>query len=295
MHAHRTKPFVTLTALVVLASSLVGCGASPASESSEEESAGAIVSTDRAAIFDALRAKVQPEFPSQSILFDVSAGRLAEAAGFVYVEGRVVHPDGSPAVYALSEEDRMLSDDPRARKGIWALLRREGSVFRVLESRTLLMDVAGMEDRPWEEWAQRYGAPSSLFPTNRAGATAEAPDYGVAERTKVMDAFRAVVKPLVRNQDIVFVVTQGGAYEASGRFVFMRGQIRLRGSLSPVDYRGTDFQHAIDVGLFDDVFAALVERKPSGEWTVDDYTIGATDVPWVDWDTRYGAPTAIFR
>lgn len=281
-------------ALLVATVTLSGCGSSASDESSADETSGAIVSSDRAALFDALRAKVQPEFPSQTLLFDVSAGRLAEAAGFVYVEGRIIHPDGSAAVYALSDEDRILADDLRARKGIWALLRREGAGFRALEARTLLMDVGGMEDRPWEEWAQRYGAPPSLFPSSAGAPAAGAPAFGVAERTKVMDAFRAVVKPMLRNQDVVFVVTRGGAYKAGGRFVFMRGQIRLRGSLAPVDYHGTEFQHAIDEGLFDDGFSALLERTPSGEWTVDDFSIGATDVSWVDWDTRYGAPTSLF-
>jgi hypothetical protein len=36
-------------------------------------------------------------------------------------------------------------------------------------------------------------------------------------------------------------------------------------------------------------------RNVKGKWKVVQYVIGATDVPYVDWDKEYGAPRAIFN
>ena len=61
-----------------------------------------------------------------------------------------------------------------------------------------------------------------------------------------------------------------------------------------MDYRGTGYQEAIDAGAFDDGIVALL-RKRGGKWQVVKYVIGATDVPYVEWDKEYRAPAAIFR
>lgn len=54
------------------------------------------------------------------------------------------------------------------------------------------------------------------------------------------------------------------------------------------------YQDAVDSGAFDDGIVALL-RKVNGKWTVVQYVIGATDVPYVDWDKKYRAPKGIFR
>ena len=59
------------------------------------------------------------------------------------------------------------------------------------------------------------------------------------------------------------------------------------------DYKGTPYQDAIDAGAFDDGIVALL-RKRKGRWQVVQYVVGATDVPYVDWDKKYRAPSAIF-
>jgi hypothetical protein len=61
-----------------------------------------------------------------------------------------------------------------------------------------------------------------------------------------------------------------------------------------MSYRGTVYQAAIDAGAFDDGIVALL-RKRGGKWQVVRFVIGATDVPYAEWDKEYHAPPAIFQ
>jgi hypothetical protein len=109
-----------------------------------------------------------------------------------------------------------------------------------------------------------------------------------------MNSLRAKLKPTLRNQDIVFDVSGGGAYKTSGDWVFLRGKIQLRGTTRPVDYHGTAYQEDIDANLSDDGFGALF-HKENGKFDVKAVAINPTDVAWTGWDTEYGAPSDIFR
>ena len=69
---------------------------------------------------------------------------------------------------------------------------------------------------------------------------------------------------------------------------------RMRGSRGrALSYAGTPEQQAAAHGLNSDSYAALL-RRDHGDWHVIADAIGPTDVPWVDWSTRYRAPRAIF-
>jgi hypothetical protein len=50
----------------------------------------------------------------------------------------------------------------------------------------------------------------------------------------------------------------------------------------------------VEAGAFDDSIVALLQQV-GGKWRVVQYVIGATDVPYVDWDKKYHAPKAIFE
>lgn len=112
------------------------------------------------------------------------------------------------------------------------------------------------------------------------------------ERQAIMDALRAKVRPELKNQDIVFDVSQG-SYKVSGGFAFLTGQIVLRATGKPVDYHGTEYQDWINEGAFDDHIDALLQKQ-SGKWVVKAHGIGSTDVEWLDWPARFGAPAAVF-
>ncbi len=60
-----------------------------------------------------------------------------------------------------------------------------------------------------------------------------------------------------------------------------------------MDYRGTEYQEAIDAGMFDNGIFALL-KKTGGKWKVVTHMIGCTDVCYLDWDKQYKAPKAIF-
>jgi hypothetical protein len=133
--------------------------------------------------------------------------------------------------------------------------------------------------------------------TNTDGDQAAEADNDItqtqSERTLAMDALRATLRPVLKNQDIVFNVSQG-KYAAKDGWVFMFGKIELRGSQKPVDYRGTQYEDDIRDGLFDDNFSALL-HKENGKLVVKTWVIGSTDVPWENWPQEHGAPPEIFR
>lgn len=62
---------------------------------------------------------------------------------------------------------------------------------------------------------------------------------------------------------------------------------------SAIDYTNTVYQEAVDSGAFDDGIVALL-RRTGVKWTVVQYVIGATDVPYENWDKKYRAPKGIF-
>ncbi len=115
------------------------------------------------------------------------------------------------------------------------------------------------------------------------------PSPGDPERKAIMDALRTPVERELHKR-VVFKVDQLKVQEG---WAFMRGT-PLRPDNSPMDYRGTLYQQALDDGVFDDWICALFHWR-NGEWQVVQYVIGATDVIYEDWGRRFGAPTGIFR
>ena len=115
------------------------------------------------------------------------------------------------------------------------------------------------------------------------------PKPGTRERQAITDALRAPVQGELKRK----VVFEIGHLRVQGDWAFMKGAPQQPGG-GAMDYRGTVYQKAIDDGMFDDGIVALL-RKRGGKWQVVKYVIGATDVPYVEWDKEYRAPAAIFR
>jgi hypothetical protein len=115
------------------------------------------------------------------------------------------------------------------------------------------------------------------------------PAAGSAERKAIMDALRIPVEKKLK-QKVIFKVEH---LKALNGWAHLRGRPLQPGG-KPINFRGTEWQQAIEDGVFDDGVYALL-RKKNGKWKVVTYNIGATDVVWDTWDEDYGAPLAIFR
>lgn len=114
------------------------------------------------------------------------------------------------------------------------------------------------------------------------------PATGSKERQAIVDALRAPVQRQLKRK-VIFKIDH---LKVQGGWAFMKGVPQQPGGAA-MDYRGTVYQEAIDAGAFDDGIVALL-RKRGARWQVVEYVVGATDVPYVEWDTQHGAPSAIF-
>ena len=127
---------------------------------------------------------------------------------------------------------------------------------------------------------------SQIFAQGRQPYT---PMQGDAERRAITDALRAPVEKQLK-QKVVFKIDH---LKVQNDWAFLRGVPR-RPDGAALDYAGTPYQTAVEEGAFDDGVVALL-RKRQGKWQVVQFVVGATDVPYVDWDKKYRAPSAIFR
>lgn len=115
------------------------------------------------------------------------------------------------------------------------------------------------------------------------------PERGTPERQAITDALRVSVQKQLKTK-VIFKIDR---LKVQNGWAFMRG-VPQQADGSAVDYNGTPYQTAIAAGAFDDGIVALL-RKRGGKWQVVKYVVGATDVPYVDWDRKYHAPSAIFK
>ena len=115
------------------------------------------------------------------------------------------------------------------------------------------------------------------------------PKQGDAERRAITDALRAPVEKQLK-QKVVFRIDH---LKVQNDWAFLRG-VPQRPDGAALDYKGTPYQTAVDAGAFDDGIVALLQKR-KGRWQVVRFVVGATDVPYVEWDKKYRAPSAIFE
>jgi hypothetical protein len=114
------------------------------------------------------------------------------------------------------------------------------------------------------------------------------PEKGSSERTAILDALRVPVERELK-QKIQFSVEH---FNVSGNWAFLSGTPQSASGGKP-NYRGTKYQEAVDAGMFDNNFFALL-KKTGGKWKIVTRAIGCTDVCYADWWQRYKAPKAVF-
>lgn len=114
------------------------------------------------------------------------------------------------------------------------------------------------------------------------------PTKGSAERTAILAALRVPVEKELK-QKIQFSVEN---FKSNGTWAFLSGDPQNMSGGKP-NYKGTEYQEAIDADMFDNNFFALM-RKTGGKWKVVTYAIGCTDVCYANWWKKYKAPKAVF-
>ncbi len=120
-----------------------------------------------------------------------------------------------------------------------------------------------------------------------AAAQVTTPPRGSAERAAIMDTARDPVKRRI-GKPVIFVVKK---LRVLGDWAFLEAEPRNSDG-SRVDYKGTPFEEDERAGAFGGLVHALL-RKVDGRWHVATLVIGASDVPYVDWWRRFGAPRAV--
>ncbi|MFO1434687.1 MAG: hypothetical protein U1F76_32155 [Candidatus Competibacteraceae bacterium] len=115
------------------------------------------------------------------------------------------------------------------------------------------------------------------------------PKPSSAERSAILDSLRAAVQKELK-KPVTFKVEQ---LKVQGSWAFMHG-VPLQPNGKRMNYRDTPYQEAIEQGMFDDWICALLQKR-QGRWRTVTYSLGATDVPYLDWSRKYQAPSALFR
>ena len=126
----------------------------------------------------------------------------------------------------------------------------------------------------------------SLF-TSCACLQSGASNLVASERAALLGALRLPVEKDLK-QPVAIKVEH---LKAKDDWAFLRG-VPQTPSGKAIDYRGTRYAKQISQGFFDDNISALLKKK-DGQWTVVTYNIGATDVAWLNWGSKSGAPSAL--
>ncbi len=114
------------------------------------------------------------------------------------------------------------------------------------------------------------------------------PEKGSAERKAILDTLRVPIEKKLK-QSVVFKIDH---FNVQNGWAFILATPQKPDGGAP-DYRGTVYQSAVDAGAFDNGVVALLHNV-NGKWKLVNYVLGATDVPYIDWDKTYHAPRAIF-
>ena len=127
-----------------------------------------------------------------------------------------------------------------------------------------------------------------IFAFSVLAQNAYTPEKGSAERAAVLNALRVPVERELK-QKIQFAVTN---FKVQGNWAFLDGEPQNSSGGKP-KYENTVYGEAIEAGMFDNNFFALL-RKSGGKWRIIKYQIGCTDVCYLEWAAQYRAPKAIF-
>ncbi|OJF98437.1 hypothetical protein AX760_14300 [Pararhizobium antarcticum] len=112
------------------------------------------------------------------------------------------------------------------------------------------------------------------------------PKKGSAERAAVLDALRPAVEAQMRGP-VEFVVA---TLRTTPKWAFVQVDPQRPGG-APINVEDTSFSGDADMMDGLTVFALL--RFQSGRWNLVEHVVGPTDVAYLDWADRFGAPPVI--
>lgn len=112
------------------------------------------------------------------------------------------------------------------------------------------------------------------------------PAKGSRERAEILDALRPTIEDEMRGP-VEFVIT---TLRSSPRFAFVQADPQRPGG-RPIDPEETAF--AGDADMMDGLTVYALLRFKSGGWQLVEHVVGPTDVAYIDWPDRFGAPPAL--
>lgn len=125
--------------------------------------------------------------------------------------------------------------------------------------------------------------------STHAAQAIHTPDTGSQERQQILDvAHQAVSHKLGR--DVRFDIAQ---IRAGGGWGFLYAHM-LQADGSPIDYAGTPMADAAAQGYVSPDYVALMKQGDNG-WELRASAVGPTDMVWLAWPEKYGAPHDLFE
>jgi hypothetical protein len=247
-----------------------------AAEAPSEVAEGSDDLVTRLPQLDPVRDKMTAEL-KLPVVFKVQ--QLREKSGFAFFLGKPLQASGAAIDYSKSKYKPYLDagafDDTCA-----ALMKQVGGKW------TLVTYAFGSTDAAWPTWAAKYKAPAEIFqPAPTATTTAAS-----TERKAILDALRVPVAAEVHTQ----VLFQVNKLKILQGWAFLGALPVQADGVTMIDYHGTPYQQQIDEEAFDYGMFALLHQV-GGKWTVVTYRIGATDIPYSDWASKYKAPASLFQ
>ncbi len=129
-----------------------------------------------------------------------------------------------------------------------------------------------------------------LMNSSQANDTIHTPETGSAERQQLLDAARATVERKLGRDGVRFDVQQ---IRAGDGWAFLYAHMQdADGNL--IDYAGTSLADAAKQGYVSPDYVALLQRAGDG-WELRADAIGPTDIVWLAWPEKYGAPHDLFE
>ena len=129
-----------------------------------------------------------------------------------------------------------------------------------------------------------------MFMNNSQAADAiHTPEKGSSERQQLIDTVRVPVQKKL-GRDVRFAVEQIRAGEG---WAFVYAQMQDEAG-TVIDYAGTPLADAAKQGYVSPDYVALLQEV-DGKWELRAEAIGPTDMVWLAWPTKYGAPHALFE